>query len=132
MKEKQKQTKKEKYGDEYFNNYEKCKRTKKAKYGDEYFNNYEKGVKTLLLRYGRVFNISNYKYDEVLFDSSWELALWIYAKDHGEEIEREPCYFEYEFEGKKHKYFPDFRYKGKLIEIKPKSAFNKKGELINF
>lgn len=73
-----------------------------------------------------------YKYDEVLFDSSWELALWIYARDHNEEIEREPCCFEYEYNGKVHKYFPDFRYKGKLIEIKPKAAFNEKGELINF
>lgn len=41
-----------------------------------------------------------YLYQNQHFDSSWELALWIYAKDHNEEIEREPCCFEYEFEGK--------------------------------
>ena len=59
-----------------------------------------------------------YKYQGQTFDSSWELALWIYAKDHNEEIEREPCCFEYEYGEINHKYFPDFKYKGQLIEIK--------------
>lgn len=31
-----------------------------------------------------------YNYEGQMFDSSWELALWIYAKDHNEEIERDP------------------------------------------
>ena len=59
-----------------------------------------------------------YMYDNIKFDSSWELALWIYAKDHNEPIEREPCCFEYEFENKKKTYILDFKYKGQLIEIK--------------
>lgn len=59
-----------------------------------------------------------YTYQNVKFDSSWELALYIYAKDHDEEIEREPCCFEYYFNKEKHRYFPDFKYKGNLIEIK--------------
>lgn len=53
--------------------------------------------------------------------------MWIYAKDHSEEIKREPCCFEYIFEGKKHKYFPDFKYKGQLIEIKGKQFLKKDG-----
>lgn len=64
-----------------------------------------------------------YTYQNQHFDSSWELALYIYAKDHNEEIEREPCCFEYQFKGKTHRYFPDFKYKGQLIEIKGRQFF---------
>lgn len=61
---------------------------------------------------------NRYKYDEKYFDSSWELALWIYAKDHDESIVREPIRLLYKFEDKDHIYIPDFKYKGELIEIK--------------
>lgn len=70
-----------------------------------------------------------YEFEGERFDSSWELALWIYAKDHNEEIEREPCQFEYEFEGKRHFYYPDFKYKGQLVEIKGPQFF-KDGKMI--
>lgn len=59
-----------------------------------------------------------YYYDGEKFDSSWELALWIYAKDHGETIFREPCRISFTFNGKVHYYFPDFYYDGKYMEIK--------------
>lgn len=59
-----------------------------------------------------------YYYDNEMFDSSWELALWIYAKDHGEKIKREPCKIMFEVNKKKHYYFPDFSYKDQLVEIK--------------
>lgn len=62
------------------------------------------------------------------FDSSWELALWIYAKDHGESITRCPTKFEYSFEGKKHWYVPDFLYNNKLVEIKGDNWVNKHDE----
>lgn len=61
---------------------------------------------------------SYYKYDDIYFDSFLELALFIYAIDHNEEIIRLPIRFEYIFEDKIHYYFPDFLYNGKLIEIK--------------
>lgn len=67
--------------------------------------------------------LSFYSYRNCIFDSSWELALWIYAKDHNEEIEREPLALEYTFENKKHRYFPDFRYKDQLIELKGDQFF---------
>ena len=72
-----------------------------------------------------------YIYENQTFDSSWELALWIYAEDHNELIEREPVCIEYEFEGKVHKYFPDFRYKGELLEIKGSQFFDQDGFLQN-
>jgi len=40
--------------------------------------------------------------------SSWELAWVIYALDHNINFKRNTEGFEYEFEAKKHKYYPDF------------------------
>ena len=50
--------------------------------------------------------------------STWELAWLVYQLEH--EIKVEHCHdtFEYEFEGKKHRYYPDFIVDGKYIEIK--------------
>ncbi len=72
-----------------------------------------------------------YRYDNQSFDSSWELALWIYAKDHNEDIEREPISFEYEFENKIKHYIPDFRYNGQLVEVKGSHFFDEDGYLRN-
>lgn len=122
-KEKIKEAIKEKYGVEFVSQLEfikeKIKATKRERYGDENFVNLEKQKQTLYKKYG-MFHAPSFKflYEGLSFDSKWELALWIYAKEHNEEIEREPCFFEYEFNGVIHKYFPDFRYKGELIEIK--------------
>ena len=66
---------------------------------------------------------NRYKYCDTYFDSAWELALWIYAKDHNEEIIREPIRLEFIYGGKPRKYYPDFKYKGKLIEIKGNHYF---------
>lgn len=73
-----------------------------------------------------------YLYNNEKFDSSWELALYIYAKDHNEEIIRCPCRFEYWFNGKKHYYFPDFLYKGNLIEIKGDNWFDSENNFVDF
>ena len=59
-----------------------------------------------------------YKYQEISFDSSWELALYIYAIDNSEEIIREPIKLEYGHDNKVFYYYPDFLYKGQLVEIK--------------
>ena len=66
-----------------------------------------------------------YTYNGVSLDSSWELAVWIYAKDHNIPIEREPVVFEFTFDGKRHTVTPDFRLNGKLIEIKGSHLFKK-------
>lgn len=52
-------------------------------------------------------------------DSSWELAYVIYNIEHGIEIERNTEGFDYVFEGRKHKYYPDFKLSdGSYVEIK--------------
>lgn len=95
---------------------EKAKQTCKERYGADYWQCSE--VFKIGLRERISKACKKYRYDNITFDSSWELALWIYAEDHNEEIEREPCQFEYEYNGAMHTYIPDFRYKGKLLEIK--------------
>lgn len=156
--EKCKNTCKEKYGFECALQNEdvknKARLTKLKLYGNPNFTNYEKASKTCLERYGFpnpwcLNTNKRYHYDNMWFDSTWELAMWIYAKDHNEDIEREPVVFTYEYNGKNHHYTPDFRYKNSLIEIKAgwmldennnlKAAYknhdqellNKKQEIIN-
>lgn len=46
--------------------------------------------------------------DGIFFMSTWELAYYIYMRDHGHKISRCNLKFDYEYEGKKHKYTPDF------------------------
>lgn len=56
--QKSKKTRKERYGDENYNNLNKTKKTKKERYGDEYYNNREKSQATSLKKYG-VSNFTN-------------------------------------------------------------------------
>ncbi len=131
--EKLKESWKTKTKEDIAKRYEKYKQTNLRKSGIENpFLDKEKIKSAIFNKFG-TYRIPNclYNFENNLFDSSWELALWIYAKDHGEEIEREPCFFEYEFEGKVHRYFPDFKYKGKLIEIKGPQFVKENGEWQN-
>jgi hypothetical protein len=58
------------------------------------------------------------KYKGYWCDSSWELAFVIYNLDHGIEFKRNTKGFDYEFEGKSRKYFPDFIIEDCYYEIK--------------
>ena len=101
----------------------------------------DKSIQTCLGKYGvRTYTQTNeyhkkskhiYKFDGVSFDSSTELCLWIYAKDHGESIERCPCKFEYFVNGEKHYYFPDFIYKNEIMEIKGNHLIDENNNLID-
>ena len=51
-------------------------------------------------------------------DSTYELAYLIYCLDHNIKIERCKESFEYEIDGKTHKYHPDFLIDDEIIEIK--------------
>ena len=79
----------------------------------------DKAKQTLLNNTGKDHPIVNrLNYYGLSFDSKWELALWIYAKDHNEEIIREPICIPYIYNGDVHYAYPDFYYKGKLLELK--------------
>ena len=71
-----------------------------------------------------------WKYEDVFFDSRYELAVYIYYIDHDIPIEREPIvakndkgenvrYFIYkDRSGRTRKYFPDFKIGNKIVETK--------------
>ena len=57
-------------------------------------------------------------YKSFFCSSTYELAYVIYCLDHNIDIKRNTEYFTYEYEGKQHRYYPDFIVNGELIEIK--------------
>lgn len=68
-----------------------------------------------------------YNYNGIKFDSSWELAFWIYHVDNNIQIIREPQSFKYTYLGTEHVYHPDFEVNGQLYEIKGNQYFNEDG-----
>lgn len=82
------------------------------KYGVEYYPQSEDFRKKFHPKF------KSYYCDGEHFDSSWELMLWIYARDHNQKIKREPIQLKYDCDGVQHVYFPDFLYENNLIEIK--------------
>ena len=61
---------------------------------------------------------SKYYYNNIYFDSSWELAFYIYCVDHGINIERNTHILKYFVNGKERGYIPDFLVNGEFVEIK--------------
>lgn len=126
VKEKAKQTCLERYGgDGPMSNLdvqEKSKTTCKIRYGTDYYNQTTDFHKKARKYY--TFNGDN-------FDSLPEAALYVYALDHNESIERHPCKFSYCFNDTTHYYFPDFKYNGQLIEIKGDHFFKADGTMCN-
>lgn len=69
-------------------------------------------------------------YNGLKFDSSWELAVFIWLKDHNIEFgyqPKNPEFWYFDELGKKHRYFPDFKIKDKIVEIKGDNAFTSSG-----
>lgn len=121
----------------------KAKKTMKAKYGqdeifktDHFKTEYKKNS---LAKYGVEHPMQSktarqrrkyYMYDDQLFDSSWELAIYIWHKNHNINIIREPCTFEYVgLDFKKHMYFPDFQINNQIIEVKGNQYLKENGKL---
>lgn len=98
----------------------------------------EKGQATCLKNNGTLFPSQNYeifkksrskyKYNNITFDSSWELAYYIWLTDHKINFEYQPnIKFKYIANEKEHFYFPDFKIGNELIEIKSDHFFDKNG-----
>ena len=67
---------------------------------------------------------------QLQFDSFPEIVFFIYLKDHNIEFEYQPSIsFEYTFNGKTHKYFPDFKVGTVLYKIKGDHFF-KDGKMV--
>lgn len=107
------------------------------KYGVEYPSQREdvkdRTRKSKLRKFGTTCSPSwNYMYDGLSFDSSWELAFYIWLKDSGEDFAY-PCDVRFEYSdsyGCHHVYNPDFRVGDKVIEIKGGQFLDKEGKLV--
>ena len=129
----------------YYTNREKAKKTCLKKYGVEYSiaakSVREKGEQTNLTRYGvkngGASDIAHQKmarkyfYDGTTFVSSAELVYYIWLKDNDIEFEYQPKFIEYDDEnGEKHRYYPDFKVNGTIIELKGNHLIDKDGNLL--
>jgi hypothetical protein len=99
---------------------ERGKQTKLERYGNMTYNNQIKIRATCLKKYGREFptchySYTAYKYEDEIFDSSWELAFWIYCKDFNIKITRNKIAYDLD---NGHRCIPDFIIDKKLYEIK--------------
>lgn len=131
-----KRTLKRKYGKENYVNVEKARETIEKHFGsaEKFYEQRKEKIKaTNLKRFGaespmqnhniRVKAQKRYTYENQYFDSSWELAVWIWAKENSKKIVREPCSFSYECNGTIHQYFPDFSINDELFEVKGDQFF---------
>ena len=66
---------------------------------------------------------TNPKYPNMTFGSSWEFLVYDFLTDNNIQFEYQVEPIEYEYDGKTHKYFPDFRVNGKIYEIKGDNFF---------
>lgn len=144
MKQASKNTKQIRYGDSNYNNREKAKQTCQELYGGNApacsKEVQEKMQQSCLEKYGtkNVYQsmyfhynkFNKYMYNNETFDSSWELAYYIWNKDQNNDIKRNHCSFTYNYNNEIHYYFPDFVVNGQLIEIKGDHFF-KNEKMIN-
>lgn len=73
-----------------------------------------------------------YEYNNIMFDSSWELCYFIWLKDNNINFEYHPqVKFTYNYDGKEHYYFVDFCVNGIYQELKSPQFFDKNGTFIN-
>lgn len=74
-------------------------------------------------------SICRFYYYGMAFDSSWELAVWIYCHDHMIPIIRSPIVLQYYHKDKLHYCNPDFMINGKLVEIKGGQFIDPEGNM---
>ena len=92
----------------------------------------EKIKNTKQKRFGQPCSPSHhYTYDEKSFDSSYELAMYIWLKDNGIHFEYScTTYFDYiDKNGKSHVYCPDFKIGNSIVEIKGQQFIDENGKL---
>jgi hypothetical protein len=72
-----------------------------------------------------------YVYDGIAFDSNPEIAMHIWLTDNNIQFEYQPdCDFWYEYMGKRHRYYPDFKIGDMYCEIKGDHMISESGKWI--
>ncbi len=89
--------------------------------------------KKMINDYGQIGRVRGYFYENIHFDSSWELALYIWLVDNNKHfIYHPPIPFRYiGDDGLEHEGYPDFLIEGKFYEIKGTQFFNEAHEPFN-
>lgn len=89
--------------------------------------------KKIIDEYGQLGRVKGYSYQDIHFDSSWELATYIWLTDHKKKfMYHPPIPFKYiGDDGLDHEGYPDFLIEGKFCEIKGSQFFNEKHEPFN-
>ena len=106
--------------------------------GSEYASN--KSIETCLKRYGVKYPMQckeiqdkskrKYFYNGIYFDSSYELAYYIWLTDNNVKFEYHNSVLEYKINEETHYYFPDFKINGEYIELKGDHLINENGILV--
>jgi hypothetical protein len=120
---------------------EKAVKTINEKTEEERQKSKDKAKNTNLAKFGEVMPLLNhdilmkarkrYLYNGINFDSSYELALFLYLQDNKIPFTYHPdIVFEYEHDGKMHKYMPDFLINEKIVEVKGPQFF-KNEKMVN-
>jgi len=127
-------TKERKYGDRSYTNRRKSVNTMRARHGIDWpmqdDNSVRLGMKTKLDKYGTTTPLGKYSYDGKLFDSKPELAFYVWLKDSNSDFEyHPPTSFIFEYDGKSHEYWPDFRIGDSYAEIKGDQFFREDGTM---
>lgn len=114
---------------------EKGRQTKLQKYGDVNYNNRKLAEETCIERYGVRHHFQNkdifdkckkkiHKYGKT-FDSSWEVIYYDYLmKNHIKFVYHPNVELFYSFNGKIHRYYPDFLVNDEFVEIKGDHLLN--------
>lgn len=86
----------------------------------------------ILEKYGKLSFNKKYKYDEIVFDSTWEVYYYIYLKHKNVCFEFHPnTKIRYDFNDEEHFYFPDFKVEDTFVEIKGDHFFMEDGRMCN-
>lgn len=66
---------------------------------------------------------TNSKYPDMTFGSSWEFTVYDFLNEHNIEFKYQLEPIQYEYDGKKYYYIPDFLINGKIYEVKGEQFF---------
>lgn len=112
------------------------------RYGVKHYRNSEKALETNRLNHKGLlyaqtpasakYRKKRVKYDNLTFDSSWEVIVYKYCKEHNMQCEYQPTIaFKYTYANKTRYYHPDFLIEGQLYEIKGDHFFKEDGTMQN-
>lgn len=138
IKDKKEQTNIEKYGVKNSflikdkSDIEKRIKTSREIYGTDYPMQSDslqnKRINTCLEKYDTLYFTHKYKFNNIKFDSSWELSYYIWLTDNKISFKYQPkpaILYYWEGDNKFHKYYPDFIVNNEIIEIKNLYLYSK-------